>query len=109
MTARVGARRRWHCTTDGVTAPCGHCTACRSDRSHDRVEHVPDRQARVLAVLLRQAQPTLTSVAEAAGMSRSTAHVALKALQAEGLVTWPTHGALRPNFECAWPAYMLEA
>jgi hypothetical protein len=30
----------WHCTTDGVTSPCGDCDGCRYDQGHRRLRLV---------------------------------------------------------------------
>jgi len=28
----------WHCTTDHVTEPCGHCVACKADRAAEHAD-----------------------------------------------------------------------
>jgi hypothetical protein len=105
----VAAVTAWHCTTDGVTDPCGDCDGCRYDQQlAPGTEHVSTTRALVLLALVRLQYPTVRSVAEAATCSVTVAYRQLLQLRDEGMVSWDGPGTLRPTFDCAWPDYMVK-
>lgn len=64
----------------------------------------PSPITRVLLATTMLHRPTMTSVAEATGLSRGYVYVLLQQLREEGLVDWEPHhvGTLRPLVQVVW-------